>query len=725
MAELNHFRTFEISQDGGGNAFELSRSDERVVCLAFDARFGCFCEIAALTQTAEEGSTPMEEFLEQASTVAGTHHRGLATLLDYGDDQGVRFYAVEFIDGERLAEYGKRVNGLPAALAFGICADLAEALGAISVLAMPIAAGNARVTLDDRGRLRVRIVDYPLGMLHPEGPRDAAAGIFELAHLLGELAAGETIGEKGRGAEAVEGVVQQLRSLNSIHDAALLLREAAGGEGFIAVEARHRPKLMLAEKLFSHGSPDDFLSDDYRVEHVSAAAADPYSISVVRVSESRPLRMHVLPPPYILSDEGLPIYETEKSPSVVGAEALWRSEHFRLVSEDRFPGFSLSALLRQAGELSDMEVMMLLDHVETAILEARAAGAELTKVQPDNVLLKFDGWDFDEVESLIKKRPMTTWPEFSVVLRAHQTMRGLTTLTPNAKQRFVQMRAQLEHGEPICNLAVLELYLQLHDSGRAEQAEELLDRFEQSCKASMAAAAAEVVEEPVPVYDEAVDLDLAFEDEEEDEVLSPIAVSVVEEQVEDVEHPAEVEPVALVDVEVEAVAEVGGMFGDPMAFDDLVDGEYADDYFDEEGSDEEDSEPVVSPIAVAMGVVEEEGFDFDDLPEEAGIGLGVGAHEADEDFDEDDDWWDRGEGLGEHGQSYEDGDEDDSPFGLNPLPGDESLPELDLEGVSAAGSVMSMIAGDRGDLVRGIIIFVILTLVLSGLGALIVHFVGR
>ena len=332
MSELNHFRTFEISQDGGGNAFELSRSDERVVCLAFDARFGCFCEIAALTQTAGEESTTMEEFLEQAGTVAGLHHRGLASLLDYGDDQGVRFYAVEFVDGEPISDYAARVNGLPPALAFGLCADLADALCAISLLELPIAAGRARVTLDDRGRLRVRLVDYPLGMLRAEGPRDSAAAVYELAHLLEQLTAGEVIGEKGEKAEAVAGLVESMRQLGSIHDVGSSLRDAAGDDAFIAVEARHRPQLLLAQKLFSRGSPEKFLSDDYRVEQVSPAAEDPYSISVFRISESLPLRMHVLPPSYILSDENLPIYETERSPAVVGAEALWRSEHFRLVS---------------------------------------------------------------------------------------------------------------------------------------------------------------------------------------------------------------------------------------------------------------------------------------------------------------------------------------------------------------------------------------------------------
>ena len=516
MPELNHFRTFEISQDGSGNAFELSRCEERVICLAFDARFGCFCEIAALTRLAEAAEGAMEEFLEQAGTLAGLHHRGLASLLDYGDDQGVGFYAVEFVDGEAVSDYAARVNGLPPALAFGLCAELADALCAISVLGLPIAAGDARVTLDDRGRLRVRIVDYPLGLTRPGGPPEPAALVFELAYLLEQLAAGEVIGRKGVSDVDIAEVAGRLRQLGSIHDAAAALREAAGDGRFIVVESRHRPRLLLAQKLFSHGSPEEFLSDDYRVEQVSPAAADPYSIAVVRLSESLPLRMHVLPPAYILSDENLPVYETEMAPAVVGAEALWRSEHFRLVSERRLPGFSLATLLRQAGELSDLEVMLLLDGIETSILENRSAGAELAKIHPENVLLHFEGWDFDEAEALIKRRPITQWPEFSVVLRAHQTMRGLTTLTPNAKQRFVQLRSALTNDEPVNNLALLEVYLQLHDSGRAEQAEELLDRFEQSCKVAMAAAAAAAAAEDEDVQAGA------------GEIVSPIALQVAE-----------------------------------------------------------------------------------------------------------------------------------------------------------------------------------------------------
>ncbi|MFT5852763.1 MAG: hypothetical protein ACI8XO_000002 [Verrucomicrobiales bacterium] len=680
MPELNHFRTFEISQDGGGNALELSRSDERVICLAFDGRFGCFCEIAALTQGAGDGSTSMEEFLEQAGIVAGLHHRGLAGLLDYGDDQGVRFYAVEFIDGEMLSQYASRVNGLPAGLAFGLCADLADALCAISVLDLPIAAGNARVTLDDRGRLRVRIVDYPLGLLNPDGPRETAASVFELAYLLEQLASGEVIGEKGKGAADVGGVVEQLRQLSSIHEAAPILRAAAGGGQFIAVESRHRPKLLLAEKLFSSGSPEGFLSDDYRVENVSSLAADPYSIAVTRVSESRPLRMHVLPPAYILSDGNLPIYEAERSASVVGAEALWRSEHFRLVSEPRVPGFSLTTLLRQAGELSDLEVMLLLDSIETAILEARSAGSDLAKVHPDNVLIHFDGWDYDEAEALMRRRPITAWPEFSVVLRAHQTMRGLTTMTPNAKQRFVQVRAQLEHGEAVPNLGVLELYLQLHDSGRAEQAEELLDRFEQSCKAGVAAAAAAAFIED--------------EDAFEEEVVSPIAMQISDGATlpEESDDDPELSPLG-----------GGVLFGREQ---------FEDDYEEPQDAGGATGEvSVMSPIAQAMGVAGDEseeecvgGFgemlgakaEGDDGATEVGLGSG---------------WL----GVGIAGADSMDEEEAVSPFGRSPVDGvgeDEALPELEPGSDSAGGT-------------RGVLFFLALAVGAIALAAVIAHLSGK
>ena len=694
VSDLNHFRTFEISQDGGGNAFELSRSDERVVCLAFDGRFGCFCEIAALTHSAEEGSSSMDEFLEQAGLVAGLDHRGLASLLDYGDDQGVRFYAVEFVDGEPVAEYAQRVNGLPQALAFGLCADLAEALAAISILELPVAAGGARVTLDDRGRLRVRIVDYPLGMLHPEGPRDTAAAVFELAHLLEQLAAGEVIGDSPAGAvDLVARVADELRQRASIHDAAALLREAAsaGNGEFIAVESRHRPRLLLAQKAFSQGAPEEFLSDDYHVEQVSAAAADPYSISVVRLSESKPLRMHVLPPAYIISDENLPIYETEESPAVVGAEALWRSEHFRLVSEQRLPGFSLTTLLRQLGKLTDLEVMLLLDKIETAILEARSAGAELMKVHPDNVLVHFEGIGFEAAEGLMKERPLTSWPEFRIVLRAHQTMRGLTTLTPNAKQRFVQMRSQLEHGDEVCNLALLELYLQLHDSGRAEQAEELLDRFEQSCKAAVAAATAAAVEKEA----------IAIE-EEQVEVVSPIAM-----QVADAVLAPEIDEDSGLEMEEEDVLSPlggGAIFGQGV-----VEGEEP---LYEGEEDDIDPPLVISPIAAAMGVqvddldeVYEGGFSGvadTEYESEVPVGLGGGFLGVADDGDLD---------VASHADGAV------SPFlqqgGLHEDEEDEDhLPELDLDEVSSSGMSAAKL-------------FILLALVAIVFAALVAHISGK
>ena len=292
--------------------------------------------------------------------------------------------------------------------------------------------------------------------------------------------------------------------------------------------------------------------------------------------------------------------------------------------------------------------MLLLDKIETAILEARSANAELEKVHPDNVLIHFDGWEFDEAEALMKQSPITTWPEFSIVLRAHQTMRGLTTLTPNAKQRFVQTRVALERDEPVNNLAVLELYLQLHDSDRAEQAEELLDRFEQSCKAAVATAAALAAEEEAA--------------EEEQEVVSPIALQVAEgaPEVEEEEDGSALSPLG------------GGNLFSGVDFD------------DEDLEDGEDDYPVVSPIAAAMGVevddldaVYEEGysaadqFDATDDDDEPAIGLGAGL-------------------LG--GDADSDGGGPVSSFGLSPIPGeddhegeDDDLPELDLESFSDRG----------------------------------------
>ena len=289
------------------------------------------------------------------------------------------------------------------------------------------------------------------------------------------------------------------------------------------------------------------------------------------------------------------------------------------------------------------------------------------------------------------------------MLRAHQTMRGLTTLTPNAKQRFVQLRSALTNDEPVNNLALLEVYLQLHDSGRAEQAEELLDRFEQSCKVAMAAAAAAAAAEDEDVQAGA------------GEIVSPIALQVAEG----------LAPLAGVsDEEDEPMfSPLGGgvLFGREQ---------FEDDYLVEDGGDgdaRDDDFPVISPIAAAMGVVVNDVLDDTDFA----TLLADADHGADPDEDAEEAGGGFGGGLLGLGVAEGDSDEGDlpmvSPFGLSPelAETDDDDDDDGGDGPFPTGDYDPDFEFDSGRGGRGIGFYLILGAFAIALAAAIAHLTGK
>lgn len=71
-------------------------------------------------------------FLREARVGAVVKHPGIAEILDYGvEDDGLRFYAMELLEGEPLARRLAREGRLPIDEAVAIAASIASALGAV------------------------------------------------------------------------------------------------------------------------------------------------------------------------------------------------------------------------------------------------------------------------------------------------------------------------------------------------------------------------------------------------------------------------------------------------------------------------------------------------------------------------------------------------------------------------------------------------------------------
>ena len=156
------------------------------------------------------------QFMAEAAIAARLRHANIASVLDFGEDQGVLYMAIELIDGVDLREliHGAP-SGLPAALAIHIGVELCTALdvahGAPSgaVIHRDVSPSNVLVSTEGEVKLadfgiarteatpshtRTGIVRGKVPYMAPEYARtgrfDARADLFSLGVLLHECAYG-------------------------------------------------------------------------------------------------------------------------------------------------------------------------------------------------------------------------------------------------------------------------------------------------------------------------------------------------------------------------------------------------------------------------------------------------------------------------------------------------------------------------------------------------------
>ena len=106
---------------------ELGRGGMATVYLAQDERHGRRVAVKVLrAELARELGA--ERFLKEIATVAPLRHPYIVPLFDSGDDEGVLYYVMPYVEGESLRERLTRERQLPVDAVLSIACDVAEAL---------------------------------------------------------------------------------------------------------------------------------------------------------------------------------------------------------------------------------------------------------------------------------------------------------------------------------------------------------------------------------------------------------------------------------------------------------------------------------------------------------------------------------------------------------------------------------------------------------------------
>jgi serine/threonine protein kinase/tetratricopeptide (TPR) repeat protein len=161
------FGHYEILTNEDGTEFELGRGAMGITYKAFDIDLRRFAALKVISPRYLADESVRSRFLREARAAASVRHPNVASVFQLGKSQDNYFYAMEFVEGETLANLIKRSGRLEAKRALEIAAQVAAGLGAIhkqNLVHRDIKPSNIMVSSSD-GVGSVKIIDLGLAKL--------------------------------------------------------------------------------------------------------------------------------------------------------------------------------------------------------------------------------------------------------------------------------------------------------------------------------------------------------------------------------------------------------------------------------------------------------------------------------------------------------------------------------------------------------------------------------
>ena len=164
------------------------------VFVATDERLGRQVAIKLLKEDLGDDPQFVERFRREARAVAGLNHPNIASVYDYGEDEGRHFIVMEFVEGRDLSEIIGAEGPLDpergALVAAGTCDALGHAHDA-GIVHRDMKPANIIVGRDDE----VKVTDFGIARALGESTLTAAGTVLGTAHYLApEQASGGEVG---------------------------------------------------------------------------------------------------------------------------------------------------------------------------------------------------------------------------------------------------------------------------------------------------------------------------------------------------------------------------------------------------------------------------------------------------------------------------------------------------------------------------------------------------
>jgi serine/threonine protein kinase len=174
---VHRFEHYELVTVEDGKPVELGRGAMGVTYKAFDVDLYCPVTLKVISERYLGDESARLRFLREARAAAKLRHQNVASVFHLGRTGRNYFYAMEFVEGETLEHFIRRLGRVEVKLALEIVVQVAAGLAAVheqNLIHRDIKPSNIMVRLKDDGSITAKIIDLGLAK-SPNEPGDQTA----------------------------------------------------------------------------------------------------------------------------------------------------------------------------------------------------------------------------------------------------------------------------------------------------------------------------------------------------------------------------------------------------------------------------------------------------------------------------------------------------------------------------------------------------------------------
>jgi serine/threonine-protein kinase len=158
------------------------------------------CAVKILKQRTRSDPTAVKRFLREAGYGARVKHSAVVCTYDYGEEDGLDYLALEWVDGEPLSQFVSRSGPLAPQLVADIVTQLAGGLGAAHAVGIIHRDLKPENIVYDPSARTAKLLDFGIARdaQEPASERLTRTGFFvgTLQYVAPEALSGELVGEK-------------------------------------------------------------------------------------------------------------------------------------------------------------------------------------------------------------------------------------------------------------------------------------------------------------------------------------------------------------------------------------------------------------------------------------------------------------------------------------------------------------------------------------------------